>query len=318
MLSIVSIKDFLDLVQSYNYIDSGDNHEKKLGIHVTDLFPNSEKFWRLFVIPMTNRIDKNYKGNDNNRIGLRKVLFETGNDLIDIQRINYSILFNLISAYNCFEDKKRISSFENFYAHLGTVCDLAEEFLIQIYYLTENCRGNDLPPFEKFTKEEFMIFAEKWYCEKYESSYNNYLSKGKIDGSYLPKNKDPFNKYFGKRKERLDYLAFSKLIRDYRNAIIHNPKISGHLKKENIHVPRKEKIKKYIKWHQVHSIDPIINEETFKSDFIEQYELMQGDFNTMKERLNDLWKKPIKDLEQLLYVDQNEVLLNKYDLYFEK
>jgi len=316
--------DFKKHLEEYRYqgIDNngGDSIEKKHGDKVIDLFRNSEIFWRLFIVPMTNRIDDNYNGND--PIGLRKILFDKGTDLIDISRLNYSVLFNLISAYKCIEEKnkeeKRISFFENFYAHLGTICDLAEELIKQVYFLIQICQGNKIEYFRKFTYNEFIDFAKRWYINNYESSHEKYLSQGKVDRNYLPINGDPFEKYFGKAKEKRCFLTFSGSIRQYRNSIIHNPKIPGHFIAGNIYVPKKEKIKNYMKWHQVHAIDPIVNENIIKSDFIEQFELMEGDFKTMKVRLNDLWEKPIKDLEQLLYVEQNSLLIEKYSLQFEK
>jgi hypothetical protein len=294
-----STSDFKNYLDKYYYNGEeylgGDSIEKKMGLKVIDLFPNSEQFWRLFIVPMTNRIDKDYIGDD--WIGLRNILFKTGSDLIDISRLNYSVLFNLISAYKCIEEKnkeeKRISFFENFYAHLGTIGDITEEFIIQVFSLINECK--------KDSKEYLEIRNEIKDADKW---------------SKKDKRNNVFKRYFNQNRECTEYLNAIGLIKNYRNAIMHNPKIPGLYDKNKVFVPKKEVIEKYMKWHQVHAIDARKDNNLFKSDFIEQFELMEVDFNTIKKRLNDLWEKPINDLNQLLYIDKNLKLLQMYDLHF--
>jgi hypothetical protein len=55
-------------------------------------------------------------------------------------------------------------------------------------------------------------------------------------------------------------------------------------------------------------------QEIIENDFIEMKTQMQTDFDNLIECLNNLWAKPIHDLNALLYVENNPHLLNLYDL----
>ena len=78
------------------------------------------------------------------------------------------------------------------------------------------------------------------------------------------------------------------------------------------YVPKKEKISEYKKWTDNNKA--IENPAKFQSDFIIREPLMNEDLQQMKIVLQNLWAKPINDMNNLLFVEKNETLLRKYDL----
>jgi len=82
----------------------------------------------------------------------------------------------------------------------------------------------------------------------------------------------------------------------------------------NWYIPKKNKIRKYSKWTDVQralkGVDKIPN------DFIEESTQMRNDLTEIKQVLQALWQKPINDMNELLYVQKNEILLKKYNLEF--
>ena len=126
------------LTKSFTYKTFGDGYEMQYGDLVIDNFSNSEAFWQKFITPLTNRIDA-FISNSNDKIKQRQ---SASLDVRDLSAIHYSVFMNLTYAVECLT-KKQISYFENFYAHLGSVCDLAEEFLTQLYFISLYCEGKE-------------------------------------------------------------------------------------------------------------------------------------------------------------------------------
>lgn len=302
----LSTSDFKKGLEQFSYKNNGDNYEINYGNKVIDIFPNSELYWRLFVIPMTNRIDNTVL---NDKIGTR---ISVSIDMQELSRLNYSVFVNLVFAEQCIS-KKQISFFENFYAHLGTVCDLAEEFSTQLYLIKLQCVQKETEILQKLSKTKFLEIAKNWYDKYYSSTYEHYLSKGKTAPIKLISRMNILDEYHSNSPEWKEYSKFALQLRTYRNVVVHNPQMGGHVVNGKIHVPKKEKVSNYKKWHQIFAVD--INKRD--RDFIEREYQMVEDFRILKEKLNKLWQKPIDDFNQLFYIDKNPLILHKYDLNFE-
>jgi hypothetical protein len=300
--------DFKEYLRQFNYKKNGDTYEINFGHTVVDVFSNSELYWQLFVIPMTNRIDNSIVID---KIGARKSI---SIDIYELSRLNYSVFINLVFAKQCISNKQ-ISFFENFYTHIGTVCDLAEEFVTQLYFIKLICEQRETEILQKLSKTEFLEIAEEWYDKYYSSAYEHYLSKGKTAPIKLISRANILDEYYSNALEWKEYSKFALQIRTYRNVVVHNPQIGGHIIDGKMYVPKKGEISNYKKWYQIFAIDA--NSNKFKRDFIEREYQMVEDLRVLKEKLNNLWIKPIDDFNQLLYIDKNQTLLKKYDLHFE-
>lgn len=303
-LTITSDK-LIEKVKSFSFKNDGDFNEREYGSIIVDIFKNNELFWQYFVTPMTNRVD------DNVVLQIDKTDPRKGidNSIKDFVAIHYSAYLNLTYAADCLKFNRQ-SAFENFYTNLGSVCDLTEEFLTQVYFLKLECSGAKSETLQYLSKRKFLDIAADWYEKYYPSTYTHYLNKGKHAPVKLLSRTNILDEYFGTSAEWKTYKTFANSVRSYRNVIVHNSQIGSILHEHNRYVPKKEKIQNYKKWHEVFAA----KEERFKYDFIKEGDLMNEDFVLMKKYLNDIWTKPHADMYQLLYVDKNQTLLTKYAL----
>jgi len=300
-------QELLNLSKTFSYQNIGDGYEILFGDTVIDKFKNSEIFWQQFITPITKRIDLTVL-DPNEKIKPRQNI---GIDLQELSSFHYSVFLNLVYAGQCLE-KKHFSYFENFYAHLGSVCDLAEEFLTQLYFMSLECEGKETVVLQKLSKIKFLDIAKEWYDNYYASSYQHYLSKGKTAPIKLISRANILDEYFGKSKEWKDYIKTALQIRTYRNVVVHNTQIASLQVNNQTYVPKKSKISDYKKWHQVFAVKP----QRFQHDFIERDQQMLQDLTDLKEKLEIIWNKPIDHFKKLLYIDKNKKLLAKYDIHF--
>ncbi|THU39755.1 hypothetical protein FAM09_14790 [Niastella caeni] len=296
-----------DLTKTFTYKTIGDKYETAYGDIVIDNFKNSELFWQRFVTPITKRIDSAVI-NPNDKIRPRQNI---SLDLQELSSIHYSVFLNLVYAGQCLTNK-HFSYFENFYAHLGSACDLAEEFLTQLYFISLECEEKQTTVLEKLSKGKFLDIAKDWYDKYYASTYQHYLSKGKTAPIKLISRANILDEYFSKSKEWKEYSTTALQIRTYRNVVVHNTQIASIWEGNQVFVPKKTKIQNYKKWYQVFSV----KQDRFPHDFIDRDQQMHNDFVELKEKLNALWEKPLKHFETLVFVDKNKKLLNKYDIEY--
>lgn len=300
-------QDLLNITKTFTYKNIGDGNEIKFGDTVINKFKNVEFFWQQFITPITKRVDLTLL-DLNEKIKLRPNI---SLDLQELSSFHYSVFLNLVYAGQCLE-KKHLSYFEDFYAHLGSVCDLAEEFLTQLYFMSLECEEKETVVLQKLTKNKFLDIAKEWYDNYYASSYEHYLSKGKTAPIKLISRANILDEYFGKSKEWKEYSKAALQIRTYRNVVVHNTQIASLQVNKQTYVPKKTKISDYKKWHQVFGVKP----QRFHHDFIEKEQQMLQDFTDLKEKLDIIWNKPIEHFKKLLYIDKNKKLLAKYDIRF--
>ena len=129
----ISLSRIENIVSNTYFANDGDSYEKKYWPFFKERFPNCETFWRYFVVPSTKRIELEVSEPNERRIDHREGISE---DIQDITSFHYSMFINLIYCYDHLE-KFGLSSFEDFYLHLGSACDLAEDFLLKTYLLIQ-------------------------------------------------------------------------------------------------------------------------------------------------------------------------------------
>jgi len=302
------IKDeLISLTQSFSYRSYGDHYEKTHGHLIINHFPNIEIFWRDYITLITKRIE-NPHSEPSVYIHQRDRISQ---DLRDLASYHYSVFKNLLYAEDCLKNK-HMSYFENFYAHLGSACDLAEEFFITLYFIALECDGKKTRILEKMSEGEFIALAKKWYKEHYASSYEHYLRKGKAKSANLITREDIVGEFFHKSSIWKAYFTTANQIRAYRNVVVHNTQIGYINDGGRDYVPKRAVIQNYKKWQQVFSATP----ERRRLDFVFRDEQMRTDLTELKERLNALWVKPLREINRLIYIDANSNMLAKYDIEF--
>jgi len=301
----ININSLNSITNEFSYRSNGDNNEIKYGHLVTDLFPNSENFWKSFVTPMTNRVDTTIR----NQIDIIRARKEISTDIVDLSIIHYSVFLNIVYAHNCL-NTKHLSYFENFYTHLGSVCDLVEEFITNLYFITLECEEKETDVLQNLSKPDYLRIASDWYDKHYSDAFTYYLSKGKTAPFKILGRTNILDEYFGSEMAWKDYKSMAQQIRTYRNVIVHNTQIGNIITHEGTFVPKKSKISDYKKWHQVFAV----NQSKFQSDFVEKNSQMVQDFNDLKSVLNNLWNLPLQHFNSLMYLEINTKLLKKYNI----
>ncbi len=252
-------------------------------------------------MPTTKRIENS--PSPENRIQRREGILD---DLWLITYVNYSLFLNLVGAFEHLSQPLTLSV-GNFYTHLASACDLAEDFLLRVHVCISECSGETVT-FSPLTKGEFSQRLDDWYDKEYQKKYPHSHAKGKAMLIHV----DPRDKVKRHDQSWKSFKSFSGPIREYRNKVVHDVQI-GTVRVGKINLmPRIEKIRNYASLAAVQ--DAVKNPEIVKRDFVVREEQMYSDFRTFKERVNALWEKPIEDFARLLYAERNTVLLQKYNL----
>ena len=296
-------------INSFTYANSGDGMEKQFGVEMNELFNNSEVFWKNVVCPSTNRIIANH--NASSDIKFREGIDST---IEEICCFHYSVFINLVYASAALKHN-HLSFFENFYTHLASVCDSTEELISKIHLLKLECKGTQSEVLQGLSKKKFILLAQEWYDNHYSTLFKFYLDNGKHPPMKLIGRDNLLEEYFGKFQPWKEFKKFAQLIRQYRNAIVHNYQIGSFQPRPGVfYVPKKEKIQEYKKWNQV--FNALNYPSKIKNHFILREEQMAKDLELFKVILHNLWEKPIEDLINLLYKEKNEIVLNKYSLIY--
>ena len=304
----IALNTLEDIISKTYFLNDGDPFERTYWTFFKERFPNCETFWRYFVVPITKRIEIESK-DPNERIRPREGVAE---DVRDIASFHYSMFLSLIYSYDHLQNF-RLSSFEDFYTHLGSACDLAEDFLLRTYLLILECKSEKSKILQELEKNDFLKLAENWYDRNYSKVYEDYLKKGKPAPIKLPSRQDILDEYFSASENWKKYKGHTQKIREYRNIIVHNVQIGKITTPDGISfVPRKEKIQNYKKWSDVFAALQDI--QKLRNDFINMKEQMILDIGNLEIILNNLWANPIDDMKKMLYKDKNELLLNKYNI----
>ncbi|MFH1287289.1 MAG: hypothetical protein ABII25_01155, partial [bacterium] len=285
---------------------NGDDYEQKCSHLIKEKYPNCEEFWKFIIVPSTNRInDRNESGDE--AIREREGISE---DIKDIAHLHYTTFLNLVYAHDHLTNFG-LSSFEDFYIHLSSACDLAEGFLLKIYLLICECNGEKSSLLAKTSRDGFFKLCGDWYDENYNKLWCNYLKKGKGIPIKIPHGKNMLDEYFNGDEMWEKYKVYTQKIREYRNVIIHNCQIGRIRKNGKIFVPKRDKIQNYKTWDKVFAATK--NKQEIENNFIEMKQQMKLSLEGLEDKLNDLWEKPISDMKGLLYKKKNEMLFGKYN-----
>jgi len=317
----MKIKDDFQLyLQNITLKELGDPIERRLGDHITRLFPNYEFYWRNFVVPATKRVE-GYPKSILFDVSMRNAINEQVEDIISA---NYTCFLHLIYAHINYE-AQAMAFLENIYFHLGSAYDLAENFLEKNYLLLLDCMDVKSEILQSLTKEDFMKLAEDWYDKNYEEFHAYYLSKGKAREIRLPSGKNLLKEFIanqlGDKQLWKEYNEISTSIRKMRNAIVHDVRMGQIVINGVSLMPRPSVIQNYRTWRSIRSViegkDNNSIKETIKKDFVKYPEQAKSDIDNTEILINKLWGKIIEVMRNELFEKKNSKLLGYYQLEIE-
>jgi hypothetical protein len=154
------------------------------------MLPNSERFWRFIIVPLTRRIN-GYPNGFVQEINFRRGI---SRELVDIATAHYSMFINLVFAHIHLEHKME-SSLEDIYVHLGSACDLVETIIQKWHLIFLRCNNMKSKLFQGLSRDKFLEKAGKKYDKDYPEWLEHYLSKGKNPQVYLIKSTEIMKEY---------------------------------------------------------------------------------------------------------------------------
>lgn len=180
-------------LDKFSYINNnstgGSQFERDNWRYLVNIFPNLEIFWKYFVVPMTNRIKAEIPDNNLGKLDYRN---EVNKKIKKIGIIPHLIFYQLKLARDHLSFP-HYYSFQYFYIHLNTVCDLMYDFIIRINTLLKN---ND----EVIKKDDQVFIDFKNYEDLIGKYRNKIVHESNIhpmwfkDKVFVPKN-DKIKKY---------------------------------------------------------------------------------------------------------------------------
>jgi hypothetical protein len=302
------------LISDASFESHGDRHEKSFGYFFSDSFPRCERFWQLFVVPLTRRME-GYPGDLSSDIRFRP---EIAPQVQAIAAAHYSMFAHLVFAHIHLE-KKMISALEDIYIHLASTCDLADAVAEKWYLLLARCREEEVYTLQKQSREEFLAHMGKWYDKEYPRLYEHWLSKSKPPSLGLKVRKCILKEYFDSSgcdaAKRKDYVTTSRLIRTFRNRMVHNVRVAKvDLKDGRTLVPKTKKINEYKTWQQVEAAAQ--NPALLEKDFVEQFTQSAADITSLETTLDRLWIRIIGDFEVEFFSEDRSALRDAFGLEF--
>lgn len=315
----VDSEAYRKFLNGISWQSNGDGYEKDYGHYISKKFPNCERFWQQFVVPLTERMSGYPKGSISN-IRFRQ---DIGPMLEDIAMIHYSGFLNLVYAHNHLENWM-LSSLENIYTHLGSVCDLAETFLEKVYLLLLTCRGEQSHILQHLSRDEFLQMASDWYDEGYSTLYEHYLSKGKSPPLRLPSRKNLLKEFlenFLKQGElRKRYARHSQTIRQFRNIVVHDVQVGKIIipirGTPTPLIPKPKEISHYKSWRDIFAV--LNDRDRIMQDFVPIPQQIREDLETLEEILNQIWEFTISEIANEFYSPERESLREMYKITLQQ
>jgi len=212
----ISVPALRARIDQTHFANQGDAFERQYWPVFKERFPRVEEFWRWFIVPMTPRIEEDLT------FPPRMAKRDVADDLWQISFRHYSAFLHLIYAYERLRQVHERWALIEFYSHLGPVCDLAEDFLIDLHLLVLSCCEEGSALLCKLPRAEFLDLAAEWYDQSYSAVYEHYLAKGKGMPFNLPSRKSLVREYLGGSQAWKQYQNYAGPVRAYRNFMVHD------------------------------------------------------------------------------------------------
>jgi len=293
MKMLVEPQILQEFVGRASFKSNGDSHEQHFGHYLSERFPNCERFWQVFVVPLTRRMDGYPTELSSDIPGFRESLKP---EVEEIASAHYTMFDHLAHAHLHLQGQLDFF-LEDMYVRLGSACDLVEIVLENWYLLLLKCQGRQSHTLEQLTRDEFLKIAGEWYDNNYSRLFTYYLSKGKSPPLNLPARKNILEEYLGDSISRKRYARHAQLIREFRNVIVHDVKIGRIIDIDGrAYVPRTKEIQRYRSWRQVAAAAS--NSDIILQDFAVARCQAQQDLDVLESLVNDLWDRMISEFRE--------------------
>lgn len=317
---LVHSESFRKHLSLFPFEKFGDSREREYGPRLRTNFVNCERFWQQCVFPSTERVTRypEYYPLD---IAYRPDVDER---VVDIATLHYSMLSHLGFAWEHVSragtELQSASWFEDFYVHLVSACDLAEELMEKFYLLLLHCRAQPADTLERLTRDQFLALAGEWYDESYHKVAEHYLAKGRGLPIELPSGKHLLREfvksYLGRADLWKEYARLSQSLRTYRNHMVHDI-VMGKLRVDGVVlVPRRTVITRYKRWADLDIATR--DEEVMKRDFVAPIDQARDDQAVLETVLDQLWEVLLSEFEAEFYSNERRALRDLYSIGFQE
>ncbi len=276
-------------MSSWNLIEHGDVYEKRGWPNFGLRFPNYEEFWRQFIVPMSCR--ECTPPGQPLWIHFRK---DVDPDAQRIAMAHYSIfralayINEIITIQNDSEFHQNFSftyseRIDNVYIYLANIIDLVALLFWSVHKL-ESRFSIPVGKFpEKYNLQRILEKAEYYFSSgHYQDDFKQFCNKKRVASIKLHE-PDDVTSFIKDAVLKKDWREFSRDIRTYRNAVIHNTMI-GHLidvDNEEL-IPLKDKLRDYELWGTIIYYPQ-------QDHFEPSEDAIKRDFFRMCDLLNRLW-----------------------------
>lgn len=295
----MSQEAFKSWIQTFSFKEHGDTYENDHFDWLDGVFPRLQEFWRVFVVPLTNRMNSEVK--DTSRINLRPNIDKC---LQRLPGLSYSLFIHLCEAKEAIGTKRTKHDLMPIYSRLGAALDCFERLVDDFFRLLTRI-GQRGPVSEIISQECFAQMA-KGHLKKNESKVQRYYCEHVVIPPLRVPVKDLMAEYFGETDSILkDYRRRSQPIRSFRNRLVHDIRIGVVEFRNDLFAPKPEKIADYSRWSDVQAAES--DPAKFKSDFRNAYEGASEDWHAITRLMNDLYGKILQECEAAFYSPESRL-----------
>jgi hypothetical protein len=277
--------------------NDGDWYEKLYHPFLQKDFPNYDEFWRIYIVPMT---DRNFGGGIQLRDNIDALLE-------DLAMTHYTVYYHLGTA--ALLSYFHHGFFEDILFHLSSATEIVERLIFIIAKLKFQIENKDLV--SELTQDKFTNKVQEYYNKKYKKDFEHFLDKGRpvnVQLHKITKVTKIFMKDISASEAFTQWLYIVGKIRHYRNVLTHNPKLGNLYSVNEIFlVPKEDKLNYYERWSQV-------KYRSNKDDFVKLTDLLFDYQHDLVENTNTIWKYLIDVMKDLYKFEDYKLLLQVSEL----
>jgi len=240
--------------------------------YLKDRFPNYERFWREFIVPLT------YRPQNTHDTRLRKDISEPEEQ---IAMAHYSTFYHLGMAYYLLSDLSEEYRIHDFYNkilfHMGAAIDRVEELCLAISILKNGRDLND----DKMDADDLIHTAKGFFKNRYPNAFKKWVEEHRPVSIRIHTKDLGSQPRIASLKEVVSFQAITGKIRRLRNIVTHNP--YAWFIPNTCKIPKPNKLRKYKRRTDIlYRRDP--------NDFEPIDELLSRYLEELTEAINQLWQ----------------------------
>jgi hypothetical protein len=232
-------------------------------------FPNYERFWREFIVPLTNRP---------HNTSLRKDISEPKEQ---IAMAHYSTFYHLGMAYHLLNDLSKEYGIHDFYDkilfHMGAAIDRVEELCLAISILKD---GLDLSN-DKMDEDDVIHAAKRFFKTRYSRAFKKWVEEHRPVSISIHTKDLSSRPSMTSLREVASFQTIARKIRHLRNIVTHNP--HAWFIPNSCKIPRPDKLNDY-------KLRTVILYHHDPNDFEPIDELLSRYLEELTEAINQLWQ----------------------------